>query len=241
MRPHPCSGTSLLASYKEVPPWDYQRIFHLEQSFLLSSWARRRKGGSNLNHVKTLRSPNPEPISKTKNCHFPHPFSYQTSKQTLSLRNYVIITLIRTPNKRFLKIHFEFVYYSFFLGIHLELKQQIRSYTPVVPSETIPDSRPKWAKIYNRFQTPPPPDLIHLPPRPQSVMGKKVPIWLLHRRRWAQQAMYAKKYLHGHAVIICDMWKKKFLFLKLWEKERRPNVMIWLKVNNKDIDVKYMK
>ena len=107
-------------------------------------------------------------------------------------------------------------------------------------------------KIYNRFQTktaqkpymlfikeyppPPLPGVIHLPPRPQSVMGKKVPIWLLHRRRWAQQqAMYPKKYLHGHAAIICDMWKKKFLFLKLWEKERKPNVMILLKVNNIDI------
>ena len=28
-------------------------------------------------------------------------------------------------------IHFEFVYYSFFLSIHLELKQQTRSHTPV--------------------------------------------------------------------------------------------------------------
>ena len=29
---------------------------------------------------------------------------------------------------------------------HLELKRQIRSYTPVVRSKTVPDSRPKWAK-----------------------------------------------------------------------------------------------
>ena len=132
-----------------------------------------------------------------------------------------------------------------------KLKQQIRWYTFVVPSKTIPDSRPNWAKYITLFRPkrriylflwrstlppPPLPSVIYLPPRPQSVMGKKVPIWLLHRRRWAQQqAMYPKKYLHGHAVIICDMWKKKFLFLKLWEKERRPNVMIWSKVNNIDI------
>ena len=38
-------------------------------------------------------------------------------------------------------IHFEFVYYSFFLSIHLELKQQTRSHTPVDFSKTIPDSR----------------------------------------------------------------------------------------------------
>ena len=29
--------------------------------------------------------------------------------------------------------------------IHLELKRQLRSYNPVVPSKTMPDSRPKWA------------------------------------------------------------------------------------------------
>ena len=39
-----------------------------------------------------------------------------------------------------LQIHFEFAYFSFFLT-HLELKQQIRSYTPVVPSKTIPDEQ----------------------------------------------------------------------------------------------------
>ena len=67
-----------------------------------------------------------------------------------------------------LQIHFEFACFYFVL-IHLELKRQIRSYTPqprpqgafpkarekrpgtrlytpVVPSKTMPDSRPKWAK-----------------------------------------------------------------------------------------------
>ena len=33
-----------------------------------------------------------------------------------------------------------------------KLKQQIRSYTPVVPSKTIPDSRPKWAKYITVFR-----------------------------------------------------------------------------------------
>jgi len=41
--------------------------------------------------------------------------------------------------------HFVFAYYSFFL-IHLELKRQIRSYTPVVSPKTIPVSRPKRRK-----------------------------------------------------------------------------------------------
>ena len=38
--------------------------------------------------------------------------------------------------------------FSFFLT-HLELKH---SYNPIVPSKTIPESRPKWA-VYTRFQT----------------------------------------------------------------------------------------
>ena len=47
--------------------------------------------------------------------------------------------------------HFEFAYFSFFLT-HLELKRMIRSYTSVVPSKTIPDSRPKWAKCIFVFR-----------------------------------------------------------------------------------------
>ena len=39
----------------------------------------------------------------------------------------------------------------FLFLIHLELKRQIRSYTPVVSSKTIPDSRPKWAKSISVF------------------------------------------------------------------------------------------
>ena len=49
-------------------------------------------------------------------------------------------------------IHFEFVYYSFFLSIHLELKQQTRSHTSVDFSKTIPDSRPKWTKCKPIFR-----------------------------------------------------------------------------------------
>ena len=47
--------------------------------------------------------------------------------------------------------HFEFAYFSFFLT-HLELKRKLRSYTSVVPSKTIPDSRPKWAKCIFVFR-----------------------------------------------------------------------------------------
>ena len=36
---------------------------------------------------------------------------------------------------------------------HLELKRYIRSFTPVVLSKTIPDSRQKWSKPRTRFQT----------------------------------------------------------------------------------------
>ena len=49
---------------------------------------------------------------------------------------------LQRQQKPFLKFHLEFVYSSLFL-IHLGLKQQIRLYTPVVPSKTTPDSRRK--------------------------------------------------------------------------------------------------
>ena len=35
---------------------------------------------------------------------------------------------------------------NLFFLFYLELKRQVRLYTPVVPSKTIPDSRPKWTK-----------------------------------------------------------------------------------------------
>ena len=48
------------------------------------------------------------------------------------------------PTKIFLKIHFEFAYYSFFL-IHLELKRQTRSCTPVENHTRI---QTKTGKVY---------------------------------------------------------------------------------------------
>lgn len=74
-------------------------------------------------------------------------------------------------------MHPEFTYYSFFL-IHLDLKLQIRSYTPVVPSKTIADSRPKCVKsipvftipfikggtyLYGLYKRVPPPPGLQLP------------------------------------------------------------------------------
>ena len=64
---------------------------------------------------------------------------FQTKKLSFSThvfrpgvgRNYVIITKIRTPTKRFLKIYLEFAYCSFFL-INLELKRRGRLLEVVV-------------------------------------------------------------------------------------------------------------
>ena len=58
---------------------------------------------------------------------------------------------LEQQQKTVLKIHFEFAYFSFFLS-HLVLKQEIRSYTPVVPLDTIPDSIPKWSKSISVFR-----------------------------------------------------------------------------------------
>ena len=77
---------------------------------------------------------------------FPHPFS-DLPKQKLCHHSY----LDQNVNKKILKIHFEFAYFSRFL-FHLDLKQKIRSYTPVVPSRAIPDSRPKWVKSLPVFR-----------------------------------------------------------------------------------------
>ena len=47
--------------------------------------------------------------------------------------------------QKLFQMHFEFAYFYFVL-VHLELKRQLHSYAPVVPSKTTPDSRPKSAK-----------------------------------------------------------------------------------------------
>ena len=59
-------------------------------------------------------------LFQTKKCHFSHPFSDLASKK---LCPPLLLTAVgqNTNKKLFLKIHFEFAYFSFFL-IHLELK-----------------------------------------------------------------------------------------------------------------------
>ena len=93
-------------------------------------------------------------LFQTIKCHFPHPFSDLEGviKRNITClhKTAVIIADIRTPTKRFLKIHFEFAYYTCFL-IHLELKRRTRSCTTVVPT-TIPDSRPKQVKFVPVFR-----------------------------------------------------------------------------------------
>ena len=63
-----------------------------------------------------------------------------------------MLSLVRLERKqKILQIrNFEFAYFSFFLT-DFELKDKPLSYTPVVPSRTIPDPRPKWAKCTGVF------------------------------------------------------------------------------------------
>ena len=61
------------------------------------------------------------------------------------------ILRLEHQQKRFLKIHFESAYFSFFLT-HVELKQYIRSYIPVARLKSIPDSRSKCAKSIPVFR-----------------------------------------------------------------------------------------
>ena len=74
----------------------------------------------------------------------------------LAFRQKFMLSLLRLERKqkKILQIHLEFEHFFFVLthgsfGIETML---IRSYTPVVPSKTIPDSRPKWAKCIPVFR-----------------------------------------------------------------------------------------
>ena len=101
-------------------------------------------------------SSNPDPISDQK-CNFPHPFSDQKSKihtrfNTRPLgRNYVITTQIRAQTKKF-QNHFEFAYLSLisFYSFGIETINTFKH--SVVPSKSIPDSRPEWAKRISVFR-----------------------------------------------------------------------------------------
>ena len=81
-------------------------------------------------------------LFQTKKGYFSHPFSDQASEIHTHSQNWPLkimsSLLIRweQQQKRF---------------SHLKLKQ-LRSYTPVVPLKTIPDSRPEWAKSITVFR-----------------------------------------------------------------------------------------
>ena len=101
-------------------------------------------------------SSNPDPISDQKKCNFPHPFPDQTSKihtgfQTWPLgRNYVIITSPLERKQKIIQIHFEFA--VLFLAYSFGIKTINTFILSVVPSKTIPDSTPKWAKCIPVFR-----------------------------------------------------------------------------------------
>ena len=57
---------------------------------------------------------------------------------------------LEQQQKRFLIIHFQFAHFSFLLT-YLKLKRVIRLYAPVVPSKTIPYSKPKRRKNHTRW------------------------------------------------------------------------------------------
>ena len=62
-----------------------------------------------------------------------------------------ILTLFQTK-KKFISHTLLDPHVTLSFCIHLELKRQLRSYTSVFPSKTIPDSWPKWAKSLTVFR-----------------------------------------------------------------------------------------
>ena len=103
----------------------------------------------------TTGFPKSWPYFRPKNVISTPVFSLGSKIHSFFRRTWAEITssLVRSERqqKKILKIHFEFAYFSRFL-FHLDLKQQIRSYTPVVPSKAIPNFRPKWAKSLPVFK-----------------------------------------------------------------------------------------
>ena len=91
-------------------------------------------------------TPNPDPISDQKVSFFapvlrPGPYEIMSS----------LLRLGQQQN-RFLKIHFEFAYFSFFIT-HLELKQKYVRTCHRSSLETRTRFQTKMSKIYTRFQT----------------------------------------------------------------------------------------
>ena len=77
----------------------------------------------------------------------PYLFSDQASNKLNSS-----LLWLEGQQKNFLKFIYNLQIINSFFLIHLELKQQIYSCTPVVPSKTRPDSRPRWAKSIPFFR-----------------------------------------------------------------------------------------
>ena len=109
-------------------------------------------GGYSWEFLVGVCRPVPQILTRfqTKKCNFPHHFSDQTSKihtgfQTWPLgRNYVIITSPLERKQKIIQIHFEFA--VLFLAYSFGIKTINTFILSVVPSKTIPDSTPKWAK-----------------------------------------------------------------------------------------------
>ena len=73
-------------------------------------------------------------LFQTKHCNFPHPFSDLASK--IHTRFHVIITNIRRPTKRPLKIHFEIIGILLFLFYSFGIETTNKFIHPVVSSKT---------------------------------------------------------------------------------------------------------
>ena len=72
----------------------------------------------------------------------PYPFSDLAFRQKLCHGS-----LDQSINQKFIQMHFEFVYFYFFL-FHLKLIRKIHSYAPIVRSKTILDSREKFTPVF---------------------------------------------------------------------------------------------
>ena len=87
-------------------------------------------------------------LNQTEKCHFSHRFSDLTSEK--------LCYHLERQQKRFLKIHFEFPYSSFFFYSEGNRNDKyLHTLALVVSSKIIPNSRPKWAKSIPVFRPKP--------------------------------------------------------------------------------------
>ena len=117
-----------------------------------------------------------------------HMFTYK--------RNYVIIAEIKTATKRFLKLHFEFAYYTSFLShFGIETTNTLIHNRSTFVNHT--RFQTKMGKVYTRFQT-------KTAQKPYPL-GRQISLWLIKGSTgytYSDIFLFGFKYFHFHTLYV---------------------------------------